>query len=404
MENTTMTAAPGDSPVRFILAGASRRGIYMAKDFVSSGLGVCVGIVDTVIARAEWTVADSGYPDCPVFTDLAAALAQVDAEAVLVTSTDAHHAELAVPALDAGMYVFCEKPLETTTAKCRAIVEADARAGGRTFVGLNLRYAPVYATVRRLIEEGAVGDILTVQADDFYNGGRTYFRRWNRLISEGGGLWITKATHDFDLLNWLTGDARPLEVSAMAERSYYVPRADAPKQCRDCSLDCHDRAKGPDELMEIHERATGQPWDLCLYNADSETFDHGIATIRFERDIFATYTCSVVAGFSERRIRVSGTRGTIDGVLGGDTLTVRRRDPSSTEIVPVISGAGGHGGADGNVMKGFHAFVRHGAEPRCRPAEAAVSVCMGLAATQATAANRPIRVADLETAAGLTRR
>ena len=65
--------------------------------------------------------------------------------------------------------------------------------------------------------EAAVGRVLTVQADEFYDGGRGYFRRWNRLRSEGGGLWLTKASHDFDLLYWLSGRTAPLDLDVHAQ-------------------------------------------------------------------------------------------------------------------------------------------------------------------------------------------
>lgn len=63
------------------------------------------------------------------------------------------------------------------------------------------------------------------------------------------------------------------------------------------------------------QSATGQRPDLCLFNSDGDTFDHGIATVHYENAIYATYTCNVISGFTDRRIRVSGTRGTLDGAL-----------------------------------------------------------------------------------------
>ena len=293
---------------------------------------------------------------------------------------------------------FNEKSLDTTAERCQAIIEADRRAGGKTFVGLNLRYAPVYATIRRRIEAGAIGDVLTIQADEFYDGGRTYFRRWNRLRSEGGGLWITKATHDFDLLTHLAGWAAPLEVYAAAARTYYVPKPGAAMRCRDCSLApaCPDRAPlEPYYLAAAAEAAGGEPYGLCLYNSDSDTFDHGIATVRYENGVFATYTCNVVCGFSDRRIRVSGTKGTLTGCLSGSTVELCTRDPSETIDIPVSAGEGGHGGADGLLLESFLAFVRGECQPRCRPAEAAVSVYLGLAATKASDEHRAVALREI---------
>jgi len=378
------------------IIGIGGRGAWLVQAVSARPDCEIVGLADAIPAKARYLAEQIGRPELPVCASIEELLG-TECDVVMVTTPDAHHAEIVLPALAAGKTVFCEKPLETTLDRCRAIIEADARAGGRTFVGFNLRYAPVYATRRAHVERGDIGRILTIQADEFYDGGRTYFRRWNRLRSEGGGLWITKASHDFDLIAWLA-NAAPLEICAMAEKTYYVPRTDAADRCRDCQVagSCPDRAPADvPPLRRLHEEQGGEPYDLCLYNSESDTFDHGIATIRLEGDIFATYTCNVVAGFSNRRIRISGTRGTLTGDLHGNTIELCRRDPAAVETIPV----GGdlhnlHGGADENVLASFFAFARGEAEPRCRPREAAIAVRMGLAATRASDEHRLVRLGE----------
>jgi len=185
----------------------------------------------------------------------------------------------------------------------------------------------------------------------------------------------------------------------MAEKSYYVPKPEAAAQCRHCRLaaTCPDRAPAaPPPLPRLHEENGGPPYDLCLYNSDSDTFDHGIAMVRLERDIVATYTCNVVTGLSNRRIRVSGTEGTLTGDLQSSTILLHRRDPARMEEIAV----GGdlqnlHGGADENLLESFFAFARGEAEPRCRPREASIAVRMGLAATRSTDEHRLVAMEEV---------
>ncbi|NOY80643.1 MAG: Gfo/Idh/MocA family oxidoreductase [Kiritimatiellaeota bacterium] len=383
--------------IRTAVVGIGGRGSYMARAVAARQDVELVALCDRLVRKAQHVAGEIGG-DVPVFEHFEDLLAAVDCDAVMVTTSDAHHAEIVVPALASGKFVFCEKPLETTCEKCRRIVEADRKAGGRTFVGFNLRYAPTYVKVRDLIDHGQIGDVLTVQADEFYNGGRTYFRRWNRLRSEGGGLWITKASHDFDLLAWFAGTPAR-EVYATAAKTYYAPRSDAARRCRDCPLEasCPDRApREPTVLQRLTEEAGGSPYDLCLFNADSDTFDHGIATVAFDAAVFATYTCNVVAGFSDRRIRVSGTKGAIDGKLSGGSIVLRRRDPSAVQEIPLgADTSSGHGGADTNVLDGFFGFVRGENEPKCRPAEAMTAVVLGLAATRAGDEHRVVPIEEI---------
>jgi len=378
-----------------IIAGASLRGEYLGQLLKETGEVELTACVDPITTRADYLIEKNGWTDCRSFADISTALEAVPSEAVIVASSDPYHAAVAIPALRAGKFVYCEKPLDTTLEKCRQLADADRAAGGKTFVGLNLRFAPMYAKIKELIDDGAIGRVLTVQADEFYNGGRTFFRRWNRL-PENGGLWISKATHDFDIILWMAGSP-PVEVYAAGTRSYYAPRPDAARQCRNCALrpDCPDAAGEPHALALLTEEATGQPHDLCLFNSDGATFDHGVATIRHENEIYSTHTCSLVSGFTDRRLRVSGTKGTVDGSLdGAATVILRRRDPSAVEEISLDMGDGGHGGADGQLPREFIRFMRSEGEPRCRPDEAAHSVHLGLAATRACAEHRTVGMSE----------
>jgi len=382
---------------RVAIAGIGGRGKWHVGQVAKREDAEIVALCDTIVPQAQWAAEQNGLSDILVCASIDEALATTACDAVMVATTDAHHAEVILPALKAGKFVFTEKPLETSAEKCRAIVKTDDAAGGKTFVGFNLRYAPVYVKVKELLTAGEIGDILTIQADEFYDGGRTYFRRWNRSRLSGGGLWITKASHDFDLLQWLVGE-KPTSVYANAVKSYYVPKPAAAQQCRNCELATTWPDRAPREAPKhcrIREENGGEPHDLCLYNTPSDTFDHGIATVTFENNIFGTYTCNVVAGFSERRIRVSGTKGTIDGSLGDTTIKIRRRDPSKLEEIDLQANvSGGHGGADVNILNNFFEFVRGEAEPKCRPRDGAIPVFMGLAATQSGDEGRPVQMSE----------
>ncbi len=390
-----MMMSKPNGKISVAIIGIGLRGEYMSGLVRERTDVEIVALVDSIPEKAVWLAKRLKLPLAKVYRSVGELLQGAEFDAAMLFTPDGRHAEVAIPLLKAGKRIFCEKPLEITEDKCRALIQADEEAGGRTFVGFNLRYAPFYATVKRCLEEGLVGRILTVQADEFYDGGRTYFRRWNGLRAESGGLWITKASHDFDLLLWLTG-ARPSTVYAHASRTYYVPRPEAGTQCRDCALSaqCADKAPAvPGELLRITEDQGGRPHDLCLFNNPSDTFDHGIAQIRFDGDIFATYTCNVVAGFTDRRLRISGTNGTVEGHLEGASVTVIRRDPARIESIPVVSAAGSHGGADPVMVGRFLEFVRDGRAPACTPREASLPVLMGLAATRSGDEGRPIFMA-----------
>ncbi|MFP3670744.1 Gfo/Idh/MocA family oxidoreductase, partial [Priestia sp. SIMBA_032] len=83
-------------------------------------------------------------------------------DAVMVLTPDDRHAAVAIPALEAGLAVFCEKPLAISIDDCDRILAAAQRTGSRLYVGHNMRHMPVITLMRRLIQEGRIGDVKAV--------------------------------------------------------------------------------------------------------------------------------------------------------------------------------------------------------------------------------------------------
>ncbi len=395
-----------------IVGAAGGRGRWFVQQAAHHPAFRVVALVDRLPAAAQAVAEDLGLADLPILDALEEALAKVPCQAVLVATPDGEHTEPVLAALAAGKTVYVEKPLAITLEDCLRIVRADRAAGERTMVGFNLRYAPLYRRAKQMVQEGAVGRVLTIQADEFYYGGRTYFRRWNRLRRYGGGLWITKACHDLDLLYWLAG-ALPLRVSASARLTHYVPKMEAGQRCSACPIeagcpDSHLRALAQmsplaRRIQELREAAGWPPADLCLYNAEKDTFDHGMVQIEFANEVLACYTVNVVASFTDRRLRLAGTEGTLEGVLSRPELLYWRRhegeDASQAQRLPLLENETapleGHGGGDATLLDHFAAFVRGQPCQRIGPAEASIAIALGLAATRASDTGQTLSLEEL---------
>ncbi len=140
------------------------------------------------------------------YASLTAALADRAFDAVLVAIPHHLHEAVAVEALAAGLHVMLEKPLAPTLAACDRILDAAHRAGTVFMVAENAQYWPEVLTVRDLIADGAIGEVITARAatffpalGDFYGGDRPW--RFDRAAA-GGGVVIDTGSH------WL----RPLRV------------------------------------------------------------------------------------------------------------------------------------------------------------------------------------------------
>lgn len=388
---------PGNSvrhPLRVGIVGMGGRSTCFANYFADNPSdGTVLALCDHIPEKGRF-MAEHYQLKADVFDNVADMIRQASLDAVFITTPDFAHVEPATAALNANIHVFCEKPLATTLADCDAITAAAQRSSAVFYLGLNLRHGPVHDTIHELIATGRIGKVTTIEANEWYYEGRTYFRRWNRLRQYGGGLWVTKACHDFDLLNWMAGDD-PTCVYAVANLSHYTEIPEAANQCRDCTLqftcpDYYDVLNVGDtdddvirRLRLIAEENGQESGDLCLYNTDKDTFDNGIALITYANDIRATYTVNVLAARTTRQMRVVGTEGTIEADMGKGLICLTERHTHRTSRYDLRAQmASGHGGADHRLLKDFIHSVHTGRKPKTSWDEGRKSVELALAAQQ----------------------
>jgi predicted dehydrogenase len=149
----------------------------------------------------------------PTYRDV---IDRADVHVVHVATPPATHPELALQALRAGKHVLCEKPPALRRADAEEMVRAAERAGRFLATNFVMRYSPVAAAVRRVLETGALGGVLAAGlcncASDSGLGADHWF--WDKAVS--GGIFLEHAVHFFDLYESWLGPGQV--VSARAER------------------------------------------------------------------------------------------------------------------------------------------------------------------------------------------
>jgi predicted dehydrogenase len=169
-------------------------------------LVACVDAVPEMLAIAQQ---EPGV--APSFTSLAEAFATVEADAVLITASLAGHVPVALEALMAGKHVLLEKPFAPTVAEAQSIVDAAAQRGRVLMISQNYRYYPAVRAVQKLLSEGTLGPIGTVNLD---------FRRYDNTAARESHLhyrlWqpllVDMSIHHFDLMRMLLGQ-EPVHIS-----------------------------------------------------------------------------------------------------------------------------------------------------------------------------------------------
>jgi predicted dehydrogenase len=142
---------------------------------------------------------------------------------VFVTSSNDAHAELTIAALNADKAVLCEKPMATTLADAKVMVECAESVDGFLQIGFELRYSYLYTKVKEWIDAGLLGEVVNTQC--------TYIASaWNkntwRARGEGGSMFGEKLSHYVDLPRWWIGSDVTEIYAASAPNAipYYVPR------------------------------------------------------------------------------------------------------------------------------------------------------------------------------------
>jgi myo-inositol 2-dehydrogenase/D-chiro-inositol 1-dehydrogenase len=128
-------------------------------------------------------------------------LARAQLDAVIVVTAHPALAATATAVLDSGRHVFCEKPMALNAAQGRPVVEAARRNGRNLMVGYCLRYDPLRVWTKQLIDRGAVGDIVYVNAGK----GGPALTGWLADRAQGGGELLWLGSHLVDQVNWLVG-------------------------------------------------------------------------------------------------------------------------------------------------------------------------------------------------------
>lgn len=174
-------------------------------------LPALLGIADAeVVAIAEPDAAcrqkaRALAPRARLYADFHELLAEAAIEAVVICLPPDLHADAGLAAFRRGLHVYVEKPLATTLEDGQRLLEAAGTAGSVGMVGLNFRYHPLVVALRRAVADGVVGEPVVIRSE-FCAAGRQ-LPAWKRDRGSGGGALLDLASHQFDLLGFVTGQS-----------------------------------------------------------------------------------------------------------------------------------------------------------------------------------------------------
>ncbi|HVF25143.1 MAG TPA: Gfo/Idh/MocA family oxidoreductase [Anaerolineales bacterium] len=195
--------------MKFLIAGLGSIGRRHFRNLIS------LGEQDIVLLRTrKATLPDDELAGFPVEPDIQGALKKHKPNAVIVANPTSMHLDIAIPAAKAGCHILLEKPVSNSLERLDTLQQAAKKSGSKILVGFQFRYHPTLNRARELIQEGALGKILTVHAHwgeylPQWHPWEDYRQGYAARADLGGGVIVT-LTHPLDYLRFIIGDVESL--------------------------------------------------------------------------------------------------------------------------------------------------------------------------------------------------
>ena len=386
-----------------------------------------VAIADPIPERIEEVAGRYHIPLEKCFSSAEEMLEQDKlADAAFITTQDRQHATQAIKAMEKGYDILLEKPISPNLKECRMVAEAAEKYGRNVVVCHVLRYTPFYQEIKRIIDSGTIGDVVSVM-------GIMNVGYWHQAHSFVRGNWansdvtspmiLQKCCHDMDILSWLLG-SRCRTVSSFGDLRYFREEnapAGSPARCTDgcphsgsCpyyapALYLDDNtpwptaltALGPDQSYEARKKALEEgPYGKCVFHNDNDVVDHQVASLLFENGTTVAFTMCAFSDACDRTVKFMGTRGEIRASMDNNVIEVTQFGAGvrtgTTAVYTVKPGSTGHSGGDEGIMEEFVSILKGERENTNTIAQSVHSHVMAFAAEESRLTGRTVDVADFE--------
>jgi myo-inositol 2-dehydrogenase / D-chiro-inositol 1-dehydrogenase len=289
-------------------------------------------------------------------------------DAVIVASPNHTHRAVLEPLFDAGLNILCEKPVATTIADARWIVERAEASKGIFWTAMEYRYMPPAAEFIRQIHDGRIGTLQMLAMREHRFPFLKKVGDWNRFSENTGGTMVEKCCHFFDLMR--------LIVQSEAVRVY-------------CS--------GAMDVNHLDEQYDGRTPDII---------DNSYTTVDFENGVRAMLDLSMFADGAENQEELTAVGDTArldcliptgDLVFSPRTGFVWPKQPVRTHVAvdETVLAAGHHHGATFYEHQKFYTSLVENKPVEVTARDGLMAVAIGTAAEISAREKRVVEMSEL---------
>ncbi len=312
------------------------------------------------------------------------------ADVLILATQDRQHVAQALVALEKGYDILLEKPISPFLDDCKALRAAVKRTGRFVLVCHVLRYTTFYRTVKKAIDDGKIGDIVSVQAIEnvgYWHMAHSFVRGNWRNSDVESPMILQKCCHDFDIYGWLIGK-KCIGVSSFGNLRYFRKEC-APEGATERCYNCPHRgacvysaekiyfdqadigfrlgntgwpidilAENPTEEKINSALKTG-PYGRCVFHCDNNVVDHQVCNLLFEDGVTVDFSMCGFTAKNCRQCKIMGTKGEIVADQLQNIVSVQPFGENATiyDINKIADDLSGHGGGDNAMMTEFFAYL-----------------------------------------------
>jgi predicted dehydrogenase len=381
-------------PVSLLVVGAGQRGSHYARHAAATGAGQVVAVAEADPVRRERFAREFMIGPERVYDSWTAVPGRI-ADAAIIATQDRDHEEPAVLFAGRGYHLLLEKPMAPTEAAARRIAAAAEDAGVLLAVCHVLRYTTYTKRVKALLDAGRIGRVVSIQHLEpvgWWHQAHSFVRGPWRDSTQSSPMLLAKSCHDIDWLLYLAGQPAR-RVSSFGGLSHFRP-SEKPAGAGDRCLDCAVESDCPYSAVRLY-RDAGPGWPLssitadptpagvtealrtgpygeCVYNGQNDVVDHQVVMMELADGGTVAFTMTAFTPFEQRKTRIFGTHGYLDGD-GARLRLVDFRTGSDETIDVGDSTEADHTDGDEALVDAFLAAVATG-DPGLIRSDAATSL------------------------------
>ena len=174
-----------------------------------------VAVCDIVEEKAKSKASELG---CAAYTDYKEMIEKENLDSIHICLPHYLHSTVAIYALERGLDVLCEKPMDINSERAKLMIEAAEKSSGKLGIIFQNRYNIGSVLVKESLDSGKLGKILGISAQVVWRRDQCYYDSgdWRgKWLTEGGGVLINQAIHTLDLSRYFI-DSEVVDVKATA--------------------------------------------------------------------------------------------------------------------------------------------------------------------------------------------